>query len=73
MASIVHAFAPLGLKRVISIAEQENEASIRVMRKLGMAEAFRTTHPDLGVALSVHEIVRPPSLDANTSITDDGG
>lgn len=62
--SIVHGFASLALDRVISIAEPENEASIRVMRKLGMTEALRTTHPDLGVQLSVHEIIRPAVAEA---------
>lgn len=64
-ASIVHGFASLGLDRVISIAEPANGASIRVMRKLGMTEAHRTTHPDLGIPLSVHEIIRPAVTEAN--------
>jgi RimJ/RimL family protein N-acetyltransferase len=63
--SIVHGFASLGLDRIVSIAEPANEASIRVMRKLGMTEAHRTTHPDLGIPLSVHEIIRPAVTEAN--------
>jgi hypothetical protein len=52
------------LDRIISIAEPGNEASVRVMRKLGITEALRTTHPSLGgtlttgVALTVDEAIR---------------
>lgn len=63
-ASIEQGFAALGLDRIVSIAEPDNEASIRVMRKLGMTEVLRTTHPSLGVALTVHEIVRPAAAEA---------
>jgi RimJ/RimL family protein N-acetyltransferase len=63
-ASIEQGFAPLGVDRIISIAEPDNEASIRVMRRLGMTEALRTTHPALEVPLSVHEIVRPAAAEA---------
>lgn len=63
-ASITQGFAALGLDRIVSIAEPDNEASVRVMRKLGMTEAFRTTHPSLGVALTVHEVVRPAAAEA---------
>jgi hypothetical protein len=34
------------------------------MRKLGMTEALRTTHPSLGVALTVHEVFRPAAIKA---------
>ena len=63
-ASLEQGFASLGVDRIISIAEPDNEASIRVMRRLGMTEALRTTHPALEVPHSVHEIVRPAATQA---------
>ena len=36
---IEHAFGPLGLLRLIAVVHEQNDLSIRVLRKLGMREA----------------------------------
>ncbi|MEU9111747.1 GNAT family N-acetyltransferase [Streptomyces sp. NPDC048483] len=45
-----------GLDRVIAIDRPGNEASVNVMRKLGMAFERETVHPEFGHALTVHSI-----------------
>lgn len=57
-ASLRHGFEVLGLDRIISICQPENTASVRVMQKLGMRHWRQTTHPNVGVALHVYELMR---------------
>jgi RimJ/RimL family protein N-acetyltransferase len=55
-AAIETGFDALGLDEIVSIYEPDNVASGKVMRRLGMTHDRDTTHPTLGVALSVYKI-----------------
>jgi RimJ/RimL family protein N-acetyltransferase len=57
--SIEHAFAALGLGRLISIVHPENAASIRVMDRLGIRPWRRVHWPEGGIDLEVRAIERP--------------
>jgi RimJ/RimL family protein N-acetyltransferase len=57
-AALEYAFKTLDLDEVVSIYEPENVASGRVMERLGMKRYLDTTHPSLGVALSVYKVTR---------------
>jgi len=57
-ASLRFGFEKLHLDRIISIFMPENEASGRVMAKLGMRECLTTRDPERGMLLSVTEIDR---------------
>jgi len=48
----------LGLDRIIAIYDIRNEASGRVMRKLGMRPYLRTRDPNHEVDLEVYELRR---------------
>lgn len=54
-ASLRYAFEVLELDEVVSISEPDNVASGRVARRLGMQPVLDTTHPTLGVPLTVHK------------------
>jgi RimJ/RimL family protein N-acetyltransferase len=53
------AFAECQLARVIAIVQVGNDASERVMHKLGMRLERETTDPSSGRPVRVHEITRP--------------
>lgn len=57
-AALDHAFGAPGLDEVVSIYQPENEASGRVMQRLGMRVERDTRHPVLGVALRVCRLAR---------------
>ena len=52
-----YAFETLHLKRIIAIAQPANQASIKVMQKLGMSFERATSHEELGLANPEIEIV----------------
>ncbi|KUN40842.1 acetyltransferase [Streptomyces longwoodensis] len=47
-AAVRFGFEECGLQRIVSIAQAGNDASRRVMAKLGMRPVLETVHPDLG-------------------------
>lgn len=53
-AALDFAFADRGLERVVSIAQVGNDASERIMDKLGMRVERSTVHPHYGRAMRVH-------------------
>ncbi|MBH1938246.1 GNAT family N-acetyltransferase [Streptomyces sp. AV19] len=53
-AALDFALSGRGLARVVSVHAIGNDASERVMRKLGMRRERETRHPALGVPLRVH-------------------
>lgn len=53
-AVVVHARDGLGLQRLVSIHVVGNEASARVMRKLGMSLERETVQPDTGRSVRVY-------------------
>ena len=55
-ASLRYGFDVVGLDRIISIYMPENEASGRVMTKLGMHDCLTTKDPTHGDVLAVREI-----------------
>ena len=57
-AALAHGFGALGLEEIVSIYQPENEASGRVMGRLGMRFERDTRHPDTGVALRVLRLRR---------------
>jgi RimJ/RimL family protein N-acetyltransferase len=58
-ASVGHAFGPLGLDRIVSIAQPANHRSTNVMEKLGMTVERRTVHPEHGYPVVVYELFAP--------------
>jgi RimJ/RimL family protein N-acetyltransferase len=58
VASLTFGFEELGLDRIIAIYDIENEASGRVMQRLGMRVERETVHPTDGSKLRVYEITR---------------
>jgi RimJ/RimL family protein N-acetyltransferase len=58
IASLRFGFETVGLNRIISVCRPENQASERVMRKLGMAHDRDDVHPRLGVAVRVYAMDR---------------
>lgn len=52
-------FEAARLERIVSVHRVGNDASQRVMEKLGMSLERETNHPQFGFALRVHEIQRP--------------
>jgi RimJ/RimL family protein N-acetyltransferase len=54
-AVLAWGFGPLGLDRVVSIRHRDNDASRRVMEKLGLVPWRETVHPEHGIPLVVHE------------------
>jgi RimJ/RimL family protein N-acetyltransferase len=57
-AALGFGFEVLGLDEIVSIYEPENVASGRVMRRLGMRHDRDTTHPTIGVDLTVCKLSR---------------
>jgi RimJ/RimL family protein N-acetyltransferase len=57
-AALSYGFNELGLDRIIAIYDIENEASGRVMQRLGMRVERETIHPGDGSKLRVYEITR---------------
>ncbi|MER5398494.1 GNAT family N-acetyltransferase [Streptomyces sp. NPDC002599] len=55
-ATLEFALQDRGLDRVISVDRISNEASLNVVRKLGMKPERETTHPVYGFPLTVHAI-----------------
>ncbi|MFD5521809.1 GNAT family N-acetyltransferase [Streptomyces sp. NPDC127066] len=55
-ATLEFALQDRGLDRVISVDRISNEASLNVVRKLGMKPERETTHPEFGFPLTVHAI-----------------
>jgi RimJ/RimL family protein N-acetyltransferase len=55
-ATLEFALQDRGLDRVISVNQISNEASLNVVRKLGMEPEKETTHPVHGYPLTVHAI-----------------
>ncbi|MFF3891436.1 GNAT family N-acetyltransferase [Streptomyces sp. NPDC001914] len=55
-ATLEFALQDRGLDRVISIDRVGNQASLNVVRKLGMEPERETTHPEYGFPLTVHAI-----------------
>jgi RimJ/RimL family protein N-acetyltransferase len=51
-------FGEVGLEEIISIADDRNQASLRVMAKLGMRPKHRTTVPRTGQSVQVTAITR---------------
>jgi RimJ/RimL family protein N-acetyltransferase len=49
-------FDDLRLDRIVSIRHRDNDASRRVMKRLGMPLERETVHPILGVPLAVHAL-----------------
>lgn len=56
-AALRFGFDVLRLDEIVSICEPDNVASGRVMERIGMRHARHTTHPALGVDLSVYKIL----------------
>jgi RimJ/RimL family protein N-acetyltransferase len=52
------AFSEFGLDRILSIRHFENEASGRVMEKLGLHKDSETAVPSRGLPLAVHSLTR---------------
>jgi RimJ/RimL family protein N-acetyltransferase len=57
-AALAYGFQELSQERIISVAEPENAASLKVSRQLGMEVERETVHPELGVCLVVMSITR---------------
>ncbi|MEV2255089.1 GNAT family N-acetyltransferase [Streptomyces sp. NPDC050147] len=56
-------FTDRGLERIVSIAQVGNEASERIMNKLGMHVERRVFDPSCGRALRVHALDAPATAD----------
>jgi RimJ/RimL family protein N-acetyltransferase len=61
-AWVRHGFDVMGLDRLVSIYEPDNEASGVVMRKLGFALDRVTVQPAAGVTVHVLALDRPPAV-----------
>ncbi|MFN2522814.1 MAG: GNAT family N-acetyltransferase [Mycobacteriales bacterium] len=59
-AALDHGFSALGFSEVVSIYQPENEASGRVMQRIGMTFDRDTRLPDSDVTLRVYRIKAPP-------------
>lgn len=57
-AAVDHGFGVLGLEEIVSVYQPENEASGRVMARLGMRFDRDTRHPVTGAALRVLRLRR---------------
>ncbi|WP_141631384.1 GNAT family N-acetyltransferase [Mobilicoccus pelagius] len=68
-AVLSFAFEDRGLDRVVSVAHVENEASLRVMRRIGMRVALRTVVPDTGVPVVVHDLTSAATADPRATPT----
>lgn len=53
-----HGFEALKLDQIISIAEPNNSASLRIMAKLGMTLTAHAVHPQQGVPLHIYQLDR---------------
>ncbi|MEU6119741.1 GNAT family N-acetyltransferase [Streptomyces sp. NPDC047117] len=58
-AALDYGFRERGLERIISIAQRGNDASERIMRKLGMRPDRETVDPTCGRAVRVYVIDAP--------------
>ncbi|KJS63032.1 GNAT family N-acetyltransferase [Streptomyces rubellomurinus] len=56
MAAVRFGFEERGLERIVSIAQAGNDASERIMTKLGMHLARETVHPATGRRVRVYEL-----------------
>jgi RimJ/RimL family protein N-acetyltransferase len=59
IAVVAYAFDDLGLERLVSIRDPDNDASGRVMEKLGMVHERDTVVPASGVNCSVYVLTAP--------------
>jgi RimJ/RimL family protein N-acetyltransferase len=57
-AVLRYGFEDCALERIVSIRDVANEASRRVMEKLGLRFAFETTVPTHGRRVAVHALIR---------------
>lgn len=57
-ASLRYGFEVLGLERIVSVYEPQNEASGRVMVRLGMLHDRDTVHPERQIPVRVYAITR---------------
>jgi RimJ/RimL family protein N-acetyltransferase len=57
-AVLRYGFEDCALERIVSIRDVANEASRRVMEKLGLRFAFETTVPTHGQRVAVHALIR---------------
>jgi RimJ/RimL family protein N-acetyltransferase len=64
-AVLAFGFERAHLERIVSVHRVGNEASQRVMEKLGMKLVRETKHPRLGFPLRVHAIERPAGVGAD--------
>ncbi|MEU5954355.1 GNAT family N-acetyltransferase [Streptomyces sp. NPDC047525] len=62
-AALDFGFADRGLERVVSIAQVGNDASERIMNKLGMRVERATLDPYCGRAIRVHALNAPATAD----------
>ncbi|GAA1927686.1 GNAT family N-acetyltransferase [Streptomyces durmitorensis] len=62
-AALDFGFADRGLERVVSIAQVGNDASERIMNKLGMRVERATLDPYCGRAIRVHALNAPATVD----------
>jgi RimJ/RimL family protein N-acetyltransferase len=60
-ATLAFGFGQAGLDRIVSIHQVGNDASGRIMEKLGMRLERETVDPSCGRQVRVYEITRPPA------------
>jgi RimJ/RimL family protein N-acetyltransferase len=60
-ACVRWAFDELGYERLVSICTPENVASRRVMEKLGFRVLATKRDDELGIALWIHALTKPPA------------
>ena len=60
-AALAFGFERCGLDRIVSVHAVGNDASARVMQKLGMQFDRETVHPAHGFGVRVYAIDRPPT------------
>src|SRR5438874_7779370 len=60
-AALAFGFDQAGLDRIVSIHQVGNDASRRIMEKLGMRFERETVDPSCGRPVRVYEIARPPA------------
>jgi RimJ/RimL family protein N-acetyltransferase len=60
-ATLAFGFGQAGLDRIVSIHQVGNDASGRIMEKLGMRLERETVDPSCGRRVLVYEITRPPA------------
>ena len=68
-ATLAFGFGRAGLNRIVSIHQVGNDASGRIMEKLGMRFERETLDPSCSRRVRVYEIMRPNAPLAETAIT----